>query len=479
MEKRSQFIWFFFACAVCLGYSRTTAAISAMHDWPVGAYYVLTAALAVFALVGIYLPCALLAARYGWNFWTRTEEEGKKGGLFLPAVGFAAFFAVRFFALFSGTAEGGAAFWPDLLLQAAAALLFFGGIRMLSNAICAFLAVLVIAVMPCFISGVCRDGTQSVLLFGSALLLYANAFVCCRAGRDGQGGGLWFLSAGIADGIAAFLEPRLLCAALLTFSWLAAGRTGEGEAAGSETGRKEIRKTVFFCAAFCAALLCAVSAAVLWRGEGLSAGAAAVWNDRLNVLRRGSGAPEDGPGLLECWMTIPFYMLGFLTLFGQLPPQERKSSLVWLAPYILLTAADTLFGAGPAVRGLSLVFLGVLAGHGALQILCTQKEAAEGGAAHPAVAESEEGQMRPAWTEAATETEAGRLNAGAEKTETEGREAASGAGPAQAPLPGEPLRNPLPVPKRHVRREMGYAFEPSPELMHYDILPPEDDDFDL
>ena len=186
---------------------------------------------------------------------------------------------------------------------------------MLSNAICAFLAVFVIAVMPCFISGVCRDGTQSVLLFGSALLLYANAFVCCRA--------------------------------------------------------------------------------------------------------------------------------------------------------------------GPAVRGLSLVFLGVLAGHGALQILCTQKEAAEDGAEHPAVTKSEEGQMRPAWTEAVTETETGRLNVGAKKAETEGREAASGAGSGQAPLPGAPLRNPLPVPKRHVRREMGYAFEPSPERMHYDILPPEDDDFDI
>ena len=48
-----------------------------------------------------------------------------------------------------------------------------------------------------------------------------------------------------------------------------------------------------------------------------------------------------------------------------------------------------------------------------------------------------------------------------------------------APKPGEPFRNPLPVPKRHVRRDMGYALEPAPERMCYDILPPEEDDFDL
>ena len=48
-----------------------------------------------------------------------------------------------------------------------------------------------------------------------------------------------------------------------------------------------------------------------------------------------------------------------------------------------------------------------------------------------------------------------------------------------APRPGEPFRNPLPVPKRHVRRDRGYSLEPAPERMCYDILPPEEDDFDL
>ena len=47
------------------------------------------------------------------------------------------------------------------------------------------------------------------------------------------------------------------------------------------------------------------------------------------------------------------------------------------------------------------------------------------------------------------------------------------------PKPGEYLDNPLPVPKRHVRKEMNYAFEPEPDKMYYDVAVDEDDDFDL
>ena len=47
------------------------------------------------------------------------------------------------------------------------------------------------------------------------------------------------------------------------------------------------------------------------------------------------------------------------------------------------------------------------------------------------------------------------------------------------PAPGEYLDNPLPVPKRHVRKEMNYAFEPSPDLMFYEIPVADNDDFDV
>ena len=37
------------------------------------------------------------------------------------------------------------------------------------------------------------------------------------------------------------------------------------------------------------------------------------------------------------------------------------------------------------------------------------------------------------------------------------------------PAPGEYLDNPLPVPKRHVRKEMNYAFEPQRYILSADF----------
>ncbi len=42
------------------------------------------------------------------------------------------------------------------------------------------------------------------------------------------------------------------------------------------------------------------------------------------------------------------------------------------------------------------------------------------------------------------------------------------------------IPNPLPLPKKHVKKEMKYAFEPSPDMMHYDYNNYNiDDDYDL
>ena len=42
------------------------------------------------------------------------------------------------------------------------------------------------------------------------------------------------------------------------------------------------------------------------------------------------------------------------------------------------------------------------------------------------------------------------------------------------------IENPLPLPKKHVKKEMNYAFEPTPDQMHYDLNNYRfDDDYDL
>lgn len=41
------------------------------------------------------------------------------------------------------------------------------------------------------------------------------------------------------------------------------------------------------------------------------------------------------------------------------------------------------------------------------------------------------------------------------------------------------IPNPLPVPKRHVKREMGYDHDVTPDKMHYDVELQPGDDFDI
>jgi hypothetical protein len=52
--------------------------------------------------------------------------------------------------------------------------------------------------------------------------------------------------------------------------------------------------------------------------------------------------------------------------------------------------------------------------------------------------------------------------------------------PKEVALDGSPLlENPLPLPKKHEKRTMGYAFEPKEEQLKYDIIIPDYDDFDV
>lgn len=41
------------------------------------------------------------------------------------------------------------------------------------------------------------------------------------------------------------------------------------------------------------------------------------------------------------------------------------------------------------------------------------------------------------------------------------------------------IENPLPLPKKHVRKEMDFNFEPEPSMMKYDLPVPDSDDFDI
>ena len=52
--------------------------------------------------------------------------------------------------------------------------------------------------------------------------------------------------------------------------------------------------------------------------------------------------------------------------------------------------------------------------------------------------------------------------------------------PAESPEQIKFIENPLPLPKKHVKKEMNYAYEPTPDQMHYDLNNYNvDDDYDL
>ena len=46
------------------------------------------------------------------------------------------------------------------------------------------------------------------------------------------------------------------------------------------------------------------------------------------------------------------------------------------------------------------------------------------------------------------------------------------------PLPGQPLHNPLPVPKKHQKKNLDFRKEIEEKDMHFDIEVKEEDDFD-
>lgn len=454
MEKRSQLIWFFFACALCLCYSRTTAAINLQSGWPTWAYYVLTAGLVAAALLAVYLPCAMLASRFRWDPWKGVgTEKAKRYGLCLLAASLAALAAIRFgTAQAADAGQGPALFWGSLLLQLGSALLFFFGIRAFSNVVCALFAVLSIALLPPCALAAGSGLRPDLILFAGALLLGLNAFVWRRRERRGEGGcPVWIALAGAVSGAVAVFEPRLACVGLLMLSALIFKRGRDRKPA----------DIALYAGLFFGTWLLSAAVWLLVTGQGsLLAGAAALRQELIRTFaasRGGSGGEERR--LSGDWMTVPVFLLAFLTLFGQMPEEEEKSSLPWLAPYVWLVAADLIAGAGLREQGLQFVFLAVLAGHGSLQILCMPAQESDA---------RQEQEKEPQEQEEAVE----------EQREEQVEKQEGNGAPVRTPRPGEPLPNPLPVPERRARRGMDYALEPAPERMCYDILPSEGDDFD-
>lgn len=220
-------------------------------------------------------------------------------------------------------------------------------------------------------------------------------------------------------------------------------------------------------------------------GLGNGQGAAAVWPQWLTEgVSREYDAILHSPSLMDWWRTVPVYLLAFLAVFGVLE-KGGADAHIWILPFLAAAAAEAAGEAPLQEQGVRFVLLGVMAGYGIAQTVCA-----------PTVRRAERGSEQEAgWTfgdgvqmelefveESGYDLGKGRDEQVADQSERtvgtvpEKQEAQSRT---QSPAPGTWLDNPLPVPKRHIKKEMDYGFEPEPDQMFFDIPVSDLDDFDI
>ncbi len=423
MGKKDRFIWVFEACVLCLCYSQATSALTRRMGQTVQVYLVLTAVLAVAAMLFLYLPVKLLAGRFGWA----PEHMGVRG----KGAGIC---ALLFVVLLAGLCTLGRTLcYADVRAVAewaAAALLSFLGFSLLLTPLCALIASAAVFVPALFGGGFLAEEGLGCLMCG--VLLFFHGLAAAGMRREGKmAGWILLLLAGVLCGLTlsrdflAFAFPLLFLSCLLC-----------------ETKSRPLFWARFTC--YGCALLCALSAGLLagslWMGGNFSDNVLLFVSQAFSrpFLRRAN--QETAALLWEHWALLPLYLLAIFSLFDN-RTVRRADDRLFLLPLTFVSILNLLAAASLYGQCDSLIFLGAMAGCGFGQMCRAQKEIEEETAPLPV----EEELPKPD-TPAAEEGF---------------------------------LPNPLPVPKRHTPREMSYAFEPDPTQMRYDVEVSPDDDFDL
>ena len=269
--------------------------------------------------------------------------------------------------------------------------------------------------------------------------------------------GLAVLS-GLLAGAAVFLDsafvPLLLFPIWASIFVLPADRTQQGVRSVRKAGGKK-RAAGIAALVFSAVLgYAAILALQVWIS---GAGPLEALMDRYGLLAGSFGQLPAETGIF--WM-IPVICLCILYIFAFFD-QQRNVGSVWLLPFLLSTFRCVFAQSGGAECAVALLFWLIMAGmglHGAFFREVKRKGRREAGVSASVVSAS-------AVPATAVPGENGGIE---ERISTERR-----------PLPGEPIPNPLPGPKKHERREMDYAFEPGEDRMFFDIDRVEEgDDFD-
>lgn len=497
MEKKNQFVWFVYACVLCLCFSRTTAILTRMMSLPVQAYFALTAALVAVILLCVYLPVKLLAGRGKWNP-APLEKNGKMVSLdwillglvlavlicgrlvYVPAADAAEVWSCYERAMYTTPSKGPSGlflsdlyvwflaagmqftsgtsflFWSNLALQAAGVFLFYTGVKRMAGTICALCAALSVACLPPFFNSTFTAEPQSMLLFLFGVFFRVLAGLICDSSgsvRERAGYGKSLLT-GIFCGISCFVSEYMI--GLFVFYAAAVLQTGKR--------RKErcVSCLIFVLASLAGFGILLLTASLLYGQDMALADSLRLMAARWYELLAGheTEALLHSPTLWEYWISVPVYLLAFLAIFGASNPASGRNG-IWIWPFVFFAAAEMFTGANLQEQGMRFVFAGIMSGKGILQML------------HGDVKEAKEQSEQSA-------EEENDMEALAKEAAAEEKESPKEMQPAVRRLaPGEYLENPLPVPKRHVKKEMAYGFEPQPEQMFYEVPVADNDDFDL
>ena len=510
-------LWALYGLTVCAALTIQAKEVCMLLGWGEAQWYLPAAAGVILLLfLVLFLPFRLLSGRRGAK---RREKRQKKSGFLRRAVegGYltlliAVSFSLRLWSmggadgsgmrgaqaaltslsgfpfasltfsslyawlklLLSGLTESGirtAGFLPPLY-ETLGVLLFYPALRRLAGRLPAVTVTAVLAFFP-VLPGLSASGGQDgfFLTAASILLLFSSLFITrtdrflagtSSAQKRRANGSLAVLAGcavlcGFFTGAAVFLDLAFF--PLLIFPVWASLFVRPG-------GRPQERAgslALLLAAALGYAALLAIQirlsgegpAEILAARYGLAGGfpgvpaGSGLWAEGFSV-----GNTALAPGAAAYW-TIPLVCLCILYVFGFFDQKGNLGS-VWLPSFLISTFLCLFAENGGAEDAAALLFWLVMAGmglHGAFFREDRKRTDAEG------VQEA---------SQAVSAVPAGE----AQREET--------LAAKREPLPGEPIPNPLPVPKRHERKEMDYAYEPGEDEMFFDIDRVEEgDDFDF
>lgn len=461
MKRAKKTLWLIYAVVLCFAFFRTAAAVSVLLGFSEGQYILLNGAAFAILVLFVVFPLKLFSARK--NPEQDAEKERKhdrkedplsnkkmhgrrRGGVRLSAVCTFAFClaailtAARLIRIPSGSLYMGqhsqAVFFRNLFFQTAGSILAFAALYSLSGVWSAgFMMVGVIVLSP-LSTGIYVADPQNFLFFAAGEELLCLSVVC-RLIRKLSG----VEKVRILLGIVGFLSG-LLCLVdvrLCAFLLLPLGDFSENQ----RIRKQQYPKIFLFLASaasgfFCgAAIWCAVFGKSGHFGMELTVFLSS-WFFMEKV--RTDPVMLHSPLFSEYVTALVCYLAAFLPLFFG-SAQRARGTLRWIFPFLCLFVMEGTASVGLQGQALRFLTLSAMAGAAVTGIFAYREPTAIG------------------------------VIMKRKKTVLENT--------AAQPVPGEYLENPLPVPRRHVKKEMNYGFEPAPEQMYYEIPVADNDDFDV